>query len=73
MAGLDEWITGHYGEDQYNDLYCPGCGTNADKGGYTEVEGFFSSSVCVFRCDTCDALVQDGEWMTLSEAREKFA
>lgn len=73
MAGLDEWITGHYGEDQYDDIYCPGCGANADKVGFTEVEGTFSSSVCIYKCDGCGHFVQDGWWFSLSEVREKFA
>lgn len=72
MAGLDEWITGHYGEDQYDDLFCPECGANVDQTGYSEVSGYFRTGVFIFKCDGCGALVEDGEWLSKTEAREKF-
>lgn len=72
MEGLDAWITGHYGEDQYDDLFCPECGTNVDTSGYSEVSGYFRTGVFIYKCDCCDAFVQDGEWLNKSEAREKF-
>lgn len=73
MQGLDEWITGHYGEDQWLDLFCPSCGCNVDDVGYEEVEGTFTSGVFIYKCDGCDALVQEGCWLSYNEAREKFA
>ena len=72
MAGLDEWIPGHYGEDQYDDLYCPECGANVDKEGYHEIDGHFGSHV-IFQCDNCGTYVLDGEWLNKTDAREKFA
>lgn len=73
MAGLDEWITGHYGADQYDDLFCPECGANIDQVGTEEVEGHFASGVAIFKCGSCKALVQDGEYLNKTEARERFA
>lgn len=55
-----------------SDIYCPGCGANADEAGYEELEGHFSTGFYIFKTECCGALVQDGEWLSYAEARDKF-
>lgn len=47
MAGLDRWITGNYGEDQYSgDNFCKHCTHNNDMGGcLNEDSPFFGASI----------------------------
>jgi ribosomal protein L37AE/L43A len=55
-----------------DDLFCPECGTNVDVAGYREVDGHFRTGTVIYECETCESLVQDGEFLNKTEAREIF-
>ena len=56
MEGLDRWITGNYGGDQFKDVVCPHDGTASEDMGELD-HGW--------QCPTCDRILADDDLITL--------
>lgn len=51
-------------------LYCPECGSPSED--IPLVDGYFNAFTYIYQCDSCGALVEDGKFLTLRDARDKF-
>lgn len=53
-------------------LFCPGCGSNIEHHQPDLVQGDFSWTIILYQCSMCGHIVQEGFWLNLAEAKDKF-